>query len=1167
MRIAFSIFLCLIFFSTTNAQSILTGEAFDIGESYENLDENIAHYNLYQINIKKEDVNITSKNPFLNLVLGDHTHELNLYSGNLTTSFERENKPHLLGGSTRLGGLVSLTINDDFIFGFIKEGSSKIYIEPLRHFEKNAPINVYVVYNVAHVIENGEHVCGSDQVKGFQIDEEEISRMPTTMCKLVDYAIANTFDMVAAYSNVTGVMNFNLGVLNDVQTNYRSEFDANLEYDVVAHFVPSSSSNDPLSPNTSTVNASTLLSNFRNWARGPGNAGGGNSGGATGEFGVDYTMAGLWTDRDIEFNGNSGTVGLAYTPGWHHLLENYGGSAPSLAVMVSHEIGHNWNCLHDNTMTNIMWPSVLLTDVWTTGSQTSVNNRVSSQGYLDNCSTIGPPVGNFLQSAISVCTGSSIDFEDQSQYGETRSWEFLNGTPATSTSEKPNITYSTTGLHYAKITSTNGAGTDDFTNYVDIQDAPPSPCTPSGSGGSGGITNVSIANVSTTSSASGIYDDFSCSDIASVDPGTTYQMIVGVTGVSRIRYFVDYNNDGDFLDSGEASALLSFSGNGNLALNVTTSSSPVMAELLRFRIIVSTSTIAANGCTSPSTGQVEDYSMYFEVPQILGCTDPAATNYDPAATVDDGSCMYGTITWYRDFDNDTYGDPNVSQQSATQPAGYVMDNTDCDDMEANAFPGNPEVCDGIDNNCDGSIDEGVLITWYRDFDSDTFGNPNITSQACTQPAGFVADNTDCDDFDALEFPGQTWYKDGDGDDYSDGSTIIQCTRPAGHFVAAELTATTGDCDDDEPAAFPGNPEVCDGIDNNCDGSTDEGVLIMFFRDADNDDYGDPNVFTQACSQPSGYVSDNTDCDDSDASIFPGATELCDGVDNNCDGTVDEGLGDDYFRDLDNDGFGDPNVSVQSCVPVAGFVLDNTDCDDLDADEFPGQIWYRDFDGDMYGNGQSLIRCERPANYFIFSELISIDTDCDDNEANSYPGNTEICDGIDNNCDDQIDEGCGPDPDCDGVDLNISTITQDEYHAEDDIFSDAVIVDGQDILFGAQDRIDLNSGFEVETGAIFIADNRPCTTTSANAQQDLSDNSRRKLFNDLSDEIYAKFENISEADLVIYNKWGEEEVSVRDLILTNLEETLITKLELLSSGYYVLSVNAGDNKYVKTIMVE
>lgn len=1163
MRNAF-LFFCTIFLlsTTTYSQSVLRGDLYESSETFENLDSNISEYQIFKIDVNKDDINISGKQPFLNLDLGGLLYELNLYTDNLNVSFEKENIPLLLGGSTRKGGLVSLTINDDFLFGFIKIGSSKIYIEPLRHFEKSAAKDLFVMYYVSNVIETGEHVCGSDQVKDHTLSEEELVKMPTTSCKIVDYAIANTFDMIAAYGTSTDVMNFNLGVLSDVQTNYRSEFNANLEYDVVAHFVAPAAADNPLSPNTTTNDASILLSRFRAWAQGPGNSGGGNSGGASGEFGVDYTMAGLWTDRDITFNGNSGTVGLAYTPGWHHLLENYGGSAPSLKAMVSHEIGHNWNCFHDSSSDNIMYPSVLLTDNWNTTAQSAINSRVSAQGYLLDCSTIGAPIANFYESSMAVCTGSTIEFEDQSQYGATRVWDFPTGTPSAPTDEKPVITYNTAGLHYTKITSTNSAGSDDFINYVDIQTAPPTICTPSGSGGSIGITSFTLENVSNSSSASGgVYDDYSCSDIVSLETNTSYDFFLGVAGATRLRFFVDYNNDGDFSDSGESSPLYTLAGvTATYTIPITTASSPVTAELLRFRVIVSNATISSNGCTTPSNGEVEDYSFYFGVPQILGCTDPGASNYDPAATVDDGSCIFGSTTWYRDFDNDTYGDPNMTQQSVSQPTGYVANDTDCDDNDATAFPGNPEICDGVDNNCDGNIDEGVLTTWYRDFDNDTYGDPVVTTLACTQPTGYVLDNGDCDDNDALEFPGQVWYKDADTDEFGDGTSLVQCTRPNNYFVAGELASTTDDCDDNDPNAFPGNPEVCDGIDNNCDGNIDEGVLTTYYRDFDNDDFGDINNSIQACSQPAGFILDDTDCDDNDPNAFPGNTEICDGVDNNCDGNIDEGLLTTYFRDMDNDGFGDPNVTIDACTLPSGYVTDNTDCDDNDGDEYPGQIWYRDLDLDLYSNGTTKIQCIRPNNFFLESEIIETSGDCNDNDPDRSPGLPEICnDGIDNNCDGNIDEGCAPPADCDGVDLVIPVASQDEYYAEESITSDATITNGQDILFAAQDEIDLGAGFEVEAGAVFIAEIENCIPTSAGA----IDRGMEDFISAVKEELGAD----NATQFKIYNKWGEVLSAKQNIDLESLQTVFQLETSKLPTGAYIVLFENDAKKYTKTIIVE
>jgi hypothetical protein len=184
------------------------------------------------------------------------------------------------------------------------------------------------------------------------------------------------------------------------------------------------------------------------------------------------------------------------------------------------------------------------------------------------------------------------------------------------------------------------------------------------------------------------------------------------------------------------------------------------------------------------------------------------------------------------------------------------------------------------------IEEKPCPVWFKDADGDGYTD-GTTKVSCEQPAGYVsqAQAGDCDDNDKNINPNTVWFKDKDKDGYTDGMTKVSCTKPSDEYVSS---ATSGDCDDADSSMNPGRTEICDGKDNNCNGQTDEGVLLTFYRDQDGDGYGYANNSTQACSQPVGYVSNSSDCNDNDLNINPGKTEICDNKDNNCNGQVDEG---------------------------------------------------------------------------------------------------------------------------------------------------------------------------------------------------------------------------------------------------------------------------------------
>ena len=208
--------------------------------------------------------------------------------------------------------------------------------------------------------------------------------------------------------------------------------------------------------------------------------------------------------------------------------------------------------------------------------------------------------------------------------------------------------------------------------------------------------------------------------------------------------------------------------------------------------------------------------------------------------------------YYLDADGDGFGDPTTLQVSCAPIASHVTNGDDCNDAEATANPVATEICDTIDNNCDGLVNEGLDATYYIDTDADGYGNASVSQIACTQPQGYVSNPDDCNDSSA--------------------------------------------------AASPVATEICDGIDNDCNGATDEAVELTFYLDYDQDGFGDPNQPYNGCSQPQFYTTNDLDCDDTSVFSFPNASEICDTLDNICDGTVDESFTTNgLYIDIDNCG--------------------------------------------------------------------------------------------------------------------------------------------------------------------------------------------------------------------------------------------------------------------------
>jgi hypothetical protein len=227
--------------------------------------------------------------------------------------------------------------------------------------------------------------------------------------------------------------------------------------------------------------------------------------------------------------------------------------------------------------------------------------------------------------------------------------------------------------------------------------------------------------------------------------------------------------------------------------------------------------------------------------------------------------------------------------------GFTELTGDCDDLDANVHPEAPEVCyNGIDDNCNGVEDEEGATSgrvWYQDYDGDGYGKEELTVLACDQPEGYAAEK---------------W-----------------------------------DCQEDNAAIHPGAVEVCDSVDNNCNGRIDEVASTdapTWYPDRDGDGYGDDAGEVRACEAPPGHIAEGGDCGDLDPLQSPDATEDCrTEADDDCDGSAN---GEDaygcqqYYGDSDGDGFA--GTAACLCAPTAEYsATESEDCDDTRADVYPG----------------------------------------------------------------------------------------------------------------------------------------------------------------------------------------------------------------------------------------
>jgi len=409
--------------------------------------------------------------------------------------------------------------------------------------------------------------------------------------------------------------------------------------------------------------------------------------------------------------------------------------------------------------------------------------------------------------------------------------------------------------------------------------------------------------------------------------------------------------------------------------------------------------------------------------------------------------------WFADGDTDGYGTAaSIQACSATGPFTATVGG-DCDDTNSGVNPGAKELCNAVDDDCSGAIDDGAedAKTWYLDGDADTFGAaPNKVQ--CAAGGGYTASEAgDCDDANNAVHPGAAetcngiddncnavtdddspqavlWYVDADGDSYGGGEPQSKCA------ASGSFTVTVGgDCDDANLDVHPGATEICNGINDDCAGQADDEDAqgcSQFLKDADHDGYGLWGVTKCLCGSgvgdPAYATTVGGDCDDTLGSVSPGATEACDGIDNNCDAVTDDKGASGclmYFEDQDADSYGAADSTPQCLcaakdaftAAVAGDCADQNsavhpnafeacnniddNCNSIIDDDSPNASnWYHDQDGDGYGTGEPIVSCQ--ASFFYPASKAG---DCNDARPDIHPGAHEYCDTLDNNCDGTTDD--------------------------------------------------------------------------------------------------------------------------------------------------------------------
>ncbi|MBL0105002.1 MAG: putative metal-binding motif-containing protein [Bacteroidetes bacterium] len=643
-----------------------------------------------------------------------------------------------------------------------------------------------------------------------------------------------------------------------------------------------------------------------------------------------------------------------------------------------------------NWITNVTIGSINNTSNCAGGGYTDYsfsNSTIVQQGEPVNYS-VSDEGTSYSTEDIYVDFNSDGDFDDA---GEEVATDSYNGymIPATGTFVIP--TTIPAGNYRMRVRSGNdyGSGACDNSNYGETEDygitvtaintcAPlvDFPCT------SQWISHVIMGSINNTSDCSGGFANYASVDSISSVANDPINYTIEVHGYTsqQVNIFVDYNGDNDFDDADEHVVTNSYA---TEAYNVPNGTfyipNWVIPGNYRIRVMTDTYTnLDADPCHI-ADGEVEDYMLVVQYP-----------------------------IWYRDFDSDYYGDPAVFVHAEFSPSGYVSDNTDCNDHNANAYPGAPEIPgNGIDDNCNEVVDELYCIPtgapnhcanmWINRVILGTIDNSTsctlngysdfTTTQTTTQVVNatvnysiygygneqkvsiYIDYNSDLDFDDAGEQVATNVYMQNNGAPAS-SSFVIPSTISSGSYRVRVISEYLSNWDPAPCTTYYGEAEDYTlNVVNSCVA---------------------PTVPTLSASSLSNCGSQNT-------SLNIVAGTLNDATDwkwysGSCGGTL-VGTGSTITVS--------PSVTTSYFARGEGGCVTPGTCGTITIEVTTPQLWYADNDGDGFGDAAASVQaCAAPLHY------VSGAGDCDDNHNFVHPGATEICsNGIDENCNGQIDEGC------------------------------------------------------------------------------------------------------------------------------------------------------------------